>query len=194
METGLKQRIVGAAVLVILAVIFIPMLLDTSVEEKQFMGATNIPVQPANMPTPETEDFSSRIVPLEQPPKQEAESKPADTQVPATVEEGMPPSSDTTVPPGPREPVMENKDEAGGVGVTAWVVQLGSFSSSENAEALNQKLRKAGFKAFVEPLKQDAGTIYRVRIGPELKRSDADKINDQLKKDLQIAGIVVHYP
>lgn len=194
MEAGLKQRIVGAAVLVIMAVIFIPMLLDTSVEEKQSMGGTNIPPQPANMPAPPTEDFNSRIVPLEQPPEQKETTGSAQTQEPAPVEEGTPPTSSATVPQEPREPVMENKDEAGGVGVTAWVVQLGSFSSSENAEALNQKLRKAGFKAFVEPLKQNTGTIYRVRIGPELKRSDADMINDRLKKDLQIAGIVVHYP
>ena len=88
-------------------------------------------------------------------------------------------------------------DHANGVGVTAWVVQLGSFSSEENAEALNQKLRKAGFKAFVEPLKQNTGTVYRVRIGPELKRSDADAINDRLKKNMPLDSKdsrVVHYP
>ena len=194
MEPGLKQRLVGAAVLVILAVIFIPMLLDTSVEEKQVVGGTNIPPQPADMPAPPTEDFNSRIVPLEQPPDQEAATVPAETQEPAPVVEGTPPSESSTDAPGPREPVAENKDQAGGVGVTAWVVQLGSFSSAENAEALNQKLRKAGFKAFVEPLKQNNGAIYRVRIGPELKRSDADVINDRLKQDLQLEGIVVHYP
>ena len=194
MEAGLKQRIVGAAVLVILAVIFIPMLLDTSVEDKQSMGKTNIPPQPANMPTPPTEDFNSRIIPLEQPPGPPGTSGTADTQKTPPVEEGIPPATSATPPQEPREPVVENKNETGGVGVTAWVVQLGSFSSPENAEALNQKLRKAGFKAFVEPLKQDTGTIYRVRIGPDLKRSDADTINDRLKKELQLEGIVVHYP
>jgi DedD protein len=195
MEPGLKQRLVGAAVLVILAVIFIPMLLNTSVEEKQVMSGKNIPPQPADMPAPPAEDFSSRIVPLEQPPEQAAATETAETQEPVPVAEGTPPSDSTTTGPGSHEPVVENKDQVGDVGMTAWVVQLGSFSNEENAEVLNQKLRKAGFKAFVEPLKQNNGTVYRVRIGPELKRSDADAINDRLKKNMQIEeGIVVHYP
>lgn len=198
MEPGLKQRLVGAAVLVILAVIFIPMLLNTSVEEKQVMGRNNIPPQPADMPAPPAEDFSSRIVPLEHPPEQAATAEPAETTTkPAPAVEGAPSASGAApVPvPAPHEPVVENKDHVASVGVTAWVVQLGSFSSEEKAEMLNQKLRKAGFKAFVEPLKQNNGVLYRVRIGPELKRSDADAINDRLKKDMQIEeGIVVHYP
>jgi len=201
MEPGLKQRLTGAAVLVILAVIFIPMLLNTSVEEKQVMSGNNIPPQPADMPSPPAEDFSSRIVPLEQPPEQAAATESAETTEaetttkPAPAEESPPPSDKAVPVPESRAPVVENKDPAGGVGVTAWVVQLGSFSSEEKAEMLNQKLRKAGFKAFVEPLKQNNSTLYRVRIGPELKRSDADAINDRLKKNMQIEeGIVVHYP
>jgi DedD protein len=197
METRLKQRLVGAAVLVILAVIFIPMLLNTSMEQRQVMGKNDIPPQPADMPSAPTEDFSSRIVPLEHPPEQAPATVPVETSTkPApAVESPSPPTGSTAPAAAPREPVVENKDHAASVGVTAWVVQLGSFSSEEKAEMLNQKLRKAGFKAFVEPLKQNNGTLYRVRIGPELKRSDADALNDKLKKDMQIEeGIVVHYP
>lgn len=197
MEPGLRQRLTGAAVLVILAVIFIPMLLDTSVDDKQVMSGTNIPQQPADMPAPPTEDFSSRIVPLEQPPEpapalETAEAEPSPGA--EMVMEGPPPSDSAATVEEPPAPVVESEGKAGSVGVTAWVVQLGSFSSEENAEALNQKLRKAGFKAFVEPLKQNNGTLYRVRIGPELKRSDAEAINERLKQELQMEGNIVHYP
>ena len=208
MEPGLKQRLTGAAVLVILGVIFIPMLLNTSPDEKQGISGTNIPPQPADMPAPPTEDFSSRIVPLEQSTEQvtatETAATPA-TTTPGTeapepapeVEAPPPPSASVATAKEPPQPAVESVDHANGVGVTAWVVQLGSFSSEENAEALNQKLRKAGFKAFVEPLKQNIGTVYRVRIGPELKRSDADAINDRLKKNMPLDSKdsrVVHYP
>ena len=197
MEQGLKQRLTGAAIIVILAVIFIPMLLDTSVEEKPVMGRTNIPPQPADMPAPPTEDFSSRIVPLEQPteemPATETPEPEEPTTGPVPAMEGQPSDSAATTEET-RAPVVENVDKSGGVGVTAWVVQLGSFSSEEKAEALNQKLRKAGFKAFVVPLRQDNGTFYRVRIGPELKRSDAEAISARLKKDLQIEGKIYSYP
>ena len=193
MEPGLKQRLTGAAVIVILAVIFIPMLLDTTQDENQTMGGTNIPPQPAEMPAPATEDFSSRIVPLQQSMNQ-APGKEMESAEPAPVPENPPPSDNVATVKQSHEAVVANEDQGGRVGVTAWVVQLGSFSSENNAQTLNQKLRQSGFKAFVEPLKQDNGTVYRVRIGPELKRSDADSINDRLKKEMQIEGIVVHYP
>ena len=113
---------------------------------------------------------------------------------PAPVLEGPAPADTSAAVQKPHEAVVENEDQNGRVGMTAWVVQLGSFASGDNAQALNQKLRQAGFRAFVEPLKQNNSTVYRVRIGPELKRSDADAINERLKKDMQIEGIVVHYP
>lgn len=201
METELKQRLIGAAVLVILAVIFIPMLLDTSVDEKQVMSGTNIPPQPADMPAPPpAEDFSSRIIPLEQPPEdapapETAESPEPEPSIgPEPAVEGPPPSDSAATAEATHAPVVENAGKAGSVGVTAWVVQLGSFSNAENAETLNQKLRRAGYKAFVEPLRQNNSTVYRVRIGPELKRSDAEAINASLKQDLQMEGIIVHYP
>lgn len=199
MEQGLKQRLIGAAVLVILAVIFIPMFLDTGRDEEEGMVGTNIPEQPADMPAAPAEDFSSRIVPLQQSMEQApAEMTPAEqppmgaTGATAPPAEGPPPSDAAAAVHKTPETVVENVENS--VGVAAWVVQLGSFASRENAQALNEKLRRAGFRAFVEPLQQNTGTIYRVRIGPELKRSDADAINDRLKKDLQIEGIVVHYP
>jgi len=193
MESGLKQRLTGAAVLVILAVIFIPMLLDTAKEDKQEMEGANIPAQPADMPAPPEEDFSSRVVPLEQPPVP-APAEEAESIEPAPIVENPAPSESTPAAKVPPQPEVTNEDQTSRVGVTAWVVQLGSFSSEENAEALNQKLRQAGFKAFVEPLRQNGGTVYRVRVGPELKRSDADGINDRLQKELELDGIVVHYP
>ena len=193
MEPKLKQRLTGTAVLVILAVIFIPMLLDTAREGQQGVDETNIPAQPADMPAPPEEDFSSRVVPLLQLPEQ---TPPAETETappPPPVEVSPLPESAVTENAAP-QPEVQNEDQTNRVGVSAWVVQLGSFSSKDNAEALNQKLRQAGFKSFVEPLNQDGATAYRVRVGPELKRSDADAINDKLKSAMQMEGIVVHYP
>ena len=60
MDEGLKQRLVGAVVLVLLAVIFIPMLFDSSPEPER------ADVDPGTSPGGEGE-FSSRIVPLEEP-------------------------------------------------------------------------------------------------------------------------------
>ncbi len=80
------------------------------------------------------------------------------------------------------------------VGLSAWVVQLGSFSSKENAESLNKRLKEAGFRSFVEPLQQNNSTNYRVRVGPEIKPHEAQKIKNKLNKSMDMKGIVVEYP
>ena len=195
MEKGLKERLVGAAVLVIIAVIFIPMLLDDRQDKDIIITETNIPPKPENIPIPPEEtDFSSRIVPLQpdQPVSGEIEKPELDQAPPEEEFEDT-----TTQQPEPIStiaPVMESEELAAGVGLTAWVVQLGSFSSKENAESLNNKLRKAGFRSFVEPLAQKNSTAYRVRVGPEIKRADADALNEQIKKSLHLEGIIVPYP
>ena len=85
-------------------------------------------------------------------------------------------------------------EDNGTVGLSAWIVQLGSFTDEENAQSLNKELRQAGFPSFVEPLKKDGKTSYRVRVGPEIKRSEALKVLKKLKEKMKLDGIVVSYP
>jgi len=208
MEQGLKERLVGAAVIVILAVIFIPMLLDDTEDQEVVITETNIPPKPENMPLPPSVDeriipadsnFSSRIIPVQEEPAVEEVKEP----VVQKTEEAVPPAEKKeTTSPKPAQTAGQksaaaagkNDEPATNVGVSAWVVQLGSFSSEKNAQELNQKLKKAGFRSFVEPLKQNNTTSYRVRVGPELRRSDAQIIKEKLKSTMQIEGIIVHYP
>jgi len=208
MEQGLKERLVGAAVIVILAVIFIPMLLDDTEDQEIVITETNIPPKPENMPLPPSVDeriipadsnFSSRIIPVQEEPAVEEVEEP----VVQKTEEAVPPAEKKeTTSPKPAQTAGQksaaaagkNDEPATNVGVSAWVVQLGSFSSEKNAQELNQKLKQAGFRSFVEPLKQNNTTSYRVRVGPELRRSDAQIIKEKLKSTMQIEGIIVHYP
>jgi DedD protein len=192
MEQGLKERLVGAAVLVILAVIFIPMILGGSPESDQPITETNIPVRPADK-------FNSRVVPIETIKTESIQTTmegKKDTMEPADVDKE--PISLTTKHDGESETekAAQSADEKQSkrVGLTAWVVQLGSFNSKENAETLNKKLRKAGYPAFVEPIKQEGDTIYRVRVGPELLRSDAESLLEKLKSSMKLDGIVLRYP
>ena len=201
MERRLKERLIGAAVLVMLAVIFIPMILDNSVETETSIQGTNIP------PRPETE-FSSRISPLDESQMQ-LESVPDEIEVIKEDVVELLDESPKEVPDVPAEPESKpeleivpkpavEKTESEPMGVTAWVVQLGSFSSEANANALNKKLRDAGYPSFVEPLRQQSGSMaYRVRVGPELLRSDAQALKGKLDKILKkekIKGLVVRYP
>ena len=75
-----------------------------------------------------------------------------------------------------------------------WAVQVGAFKVETEANSKRDQLRQAGFAAFVEKINADAGTLWRVRIGPENKRSDADTVKAGVKRRFGIDGIVVPYP
>ncbi len=80
------------------------------------------------------------------------------------------------------------------VGVTAWAIQLGSFSSEDNAKLLEKRLKNQGFKAFVEKLYMRPGTVFRVRVGPELNEAKAKQLQARLEKEISLKGILVRYP
>ncbi|MGD9388553.1 MAG: SPOR domain-containing protein, partial [Gammaproteobacteria bacterium] len=64
----------------------------------------------------------------------------------------------------------------------SWAVQVGSFSQTDNAEALRRKLTGAGFEAFVSRVATDAGTMHRVRVGPVGDRAEADRLLVRLRE------------
>ena len=194
MDQKLKERLVGATVLVVLEVIFIPELLDDTHEDDNEITGTIIPPKP-------DDEFSSRIIPLEENIKEVAPKTPQENTAtvtpPVKTETEKEPAQPVQAVTKNEQPVLAAKDdEAPGlnVGINAWVVQLGSFSSEANAQSLNKKLREAGYPAFVEPLKEKNSIAYRVRVGPELKRSDAQTIRDKIKKTMELDGIVISYP
>jgi DedD protein len=56
-----------------------------------------------------------------------------------------------------------------------YAVQIGALKTEADASALRERARSAGFVAFVERVQTDSGALWRVRIGPELKRENADR-------------------
>lgn len=206
MERRLKERLIGASVLVMLAVILIPMILDDSSTTETRITQTNIPQRPM-------EGFTSRIVPLPDPAAREqapaavsaVDSQPAalqtDTETPVAPATAAPVSSkpgpaagQPEVPGTPAPSKATAAPRPDRVGLAAWVIQLGSFASEENANGLSQRLRQAGYAAFVEPTGEGGDRAYRVRVGPELLKSDAQALADRLKANMQLEGIVLGYP
>ena len=71
-----------------------------------------------------------------------------------------------------------------------WVVQVGSFSNSESAENLVAKLRLSSLSAFSEKVSSSAGTVYKVRIGPELNRDRAAELAVKVKAEHNLDAFV----
>ena len=202
MDFLLKQRLVGAVVLVALGVIFIPMLLEgpnselvpeleplpeltgqrSSMELGRFPDAGDVPVEA---------DVAVVQADAVVPPNLGGELQPQQSET-AEVGVAVPePEPEPVVEPLPVPPKPVAKP-AGPLG--NWVVQMGSFSSEENALRLRDKLRKAGFVTQVEKVRVDAKSLYRVRVGPYLERAEADRDQAKLDKQLNLKGRVLSYP
>lgn len=203
MERRLKERLTGAAVLVMLAVIFIPMVLDNSSENENKITLTNIP------PKPDT-NFRSRIIPVEEPTVDsqsgQVELVPAkQAQGAGSVEDNKPEEdlelatvslSNTQQPEEDADDNLEAIADASeqSRGLTAWVVQLGSFSSQENAKGLILRLQNRGYAAYIEEITGDSSVIFRVRVGPELKKAEAETTLRKLTEEFKLEGILLSYP
>jgi DedD protein len=103
-------------------------------------------------------------------------------------------SAATAVSPTANKPTTatvqgETKPKAGG-----FAVQLAAMSSQGDANALRDKLRGAGFDGFVDSAQVGGKQLWRVRAGPQTQRADADRIRDQIKAKLGIAGNIVSVP
>lgn len=72
-----------------------------------------------------------------------------------------------------------------------WVVQIGSFSSADNADRLVEKLRGEGLSAYKEKVAASGSTIYRVRVGPFLERDEALRVDGLIGDRLSLDGVVM---
>ena len=184
MDTPIKQRLVGLSVLVALAAIFLPMILDGSGREGHVRVDMEIPPEPV-FPAPE------RLPPLPSTPEPTVTTEPA---APSTgAEPQHPPRREAVVraapepeaaPPTPTEP-------AAPIATTGWAVQVGSFSERARARSLRDELSKAGFDTFIEPFSAGEGTVYRVKVGPTDERSAAEALGARLEKEQGLKGLVV---
>lgn len=200
MDIRLKQRLVGAVVLVALGVIFIPMVLQPP---EQVQGpATDIPAQPAGnfkdrlatavpTPAPVPGEPPRQVLPPPDAPATVAPSPAASTPVAPKVE--TPPA---VAELSNAEAVVSTPDKelAATAGPSAWVVQVGVFSQEANAQALAKTLRARGHATFVERFAGKTSPNFRVRLGPFKDRAAADALQARLKREDKLTAMVKSYP
>jgi DedD protein len=193
MDRALKERIIGAAVLVVFVVLVVPVFLDGPPEPGTVMTERVL--------LPGQDDQKTQTVVLERDrtePVPVANAAPNDNAEPPSQDE---PEEETIrqpepsrLPPKPvAEPVQETpKDEPVASTTGMWAVQLGSFSSKENADTLAAQLRKEGYMAVVSPVDTASGKMYRVRVGPQENRAGAEQMAARLQKAGHSGQVVPH--
>jgi DedD protein len=185
-----RRRLVGAVGLVLLAVIVLPLVLDREPKGKPHNVRVEMP-SPAPHPA---QTSSSSEVSVPNPPAEAAQPASASAQAsapepvravppplvpatPAAPAKREPPSASLSVPrPDPKSYAVASRP----VPASEFVIQLGAFSEIEKAQALEQRLKKGGFPAYLERAAQ--GNRTRVRAGPYASREAAQKAYSLMKQ------------
>ncbi len=131
------------------------------------------------------------------PEASQAASVPAGPQPRAEPESGSRPESGPAAAgggaaSGAQEPSSGAESSAAPTGQALWAVQLGSFSSQENAERLAGDLRKQGFAAFLSRVQDGGRQLHRVRVGPQGSRDEAEKVAARLAAAGHDGQVVSH--
>lgn len=80
-------------------------------------------------------------------------------------------------------------------GPRAYIVQLGSFLDKENAEDLQQRLRRKGYEAIVKPFShQVLGRLYVVQLKPVHDADKASKLMLQVEGEGHGKAIILEVP
>ena len=213
LDKGLKQRVVGALVLLALAIIFLPMLFTREDEMRQVVveapvmpkppAMPTVEVQPTEVPEPQAEDADNAVQPAEvapaqtpsapiaslpaqqvQPTQPKAPAQPAVTRPAAPAAQ---PAQASTAPAAPAQQPAQRLD-SNNLPVS-WSVQLASLSSRARADELQESLRSQGYNAYVRSF----DGMNRVFVGPVVERAEADRLRDQLGKQQKLNGFVVRF-
>jgi DedD protein len=213
MNDILKQRLVGALILVALAVVFWPIIFvepgDVSRDERAGIpprpAVDTRPVASPDMvglrPSPEIEAHQD---PPEPEPAPRPEPGPSESTAGEPAADGMEPSpaavaneapalrsgqeAARTRSEAPERPTMD----ADGLPV-AWILQVASVSSVEKADELRQRLVALEHKAYVKRIKHGDKTLYRVYVGPKFERARLERIQGQIDKEFGVQSMIARY-
>ncbi|QXI18938.1 SPOR domain-containing protein [Pseudomonas hamedanensis] len=210
LDKAYKQRMVGALVLVALAVIFLPMLFSRQDEQRQVTveapAAPQAPVVPQvqmeTVAVPEPQALPQEPVPTDEEVTQDiapaAPVAPAPAPVaPIAIAKPAAPPAVAKPIPAPAQPIVsatskpdttQSRVDANGLSVS-WSVQLASLSSRASAESLQKTLRSQGYNAYI----RSADGKNRVFVGPLIERAEADRLRDLLSRQQNLKGFVVRF-
>lgn len=216
MDRALKERVIGAVVLVVIAVLVVPVFLNGPSTDAEIVS------EPVTLPGQDGQSRKRQTIVLERDRDQpvptsarqgtaapaaaapsasdEATKKVSTSEQRAEAE----PETVAETPPGKKPASASPREESAAPASAArtppdsesttgmWAVQLGSFSNKSNAERLAADLRDKGYAAFLSQLRTASGELHRVRIGPQKDRDSAEVVAAKLLKDGQKGQVVPH--
>ncbi len=205
MDRALKERIIGAIVLVLFVVLVVPVFLDGPSNSGEVIservplpgqsGEKNQTIVLNRDRTQPVPAASSKKPPAAEPQEQQEQRDPPASST--TV--ASPPQRDVAPEPEPEPAPAQNEPDVVAAAVAEpasstgmWAVQLGSFGNQENADKLAADLKALGFAAFRSQLLTSSGQLHRVRVGPQKDRESAEAVAEALSKAGRKGQVVPH--
>ena len=190
-----RHRLIGATVLVLLAVIGFPLVFDTKPREVSADIRIDMPdkdaVRSSQAPTPPPSVVTAPVpVPdAEVPTEQKATEVVAPKAVvpPSVMPEKTPQAlaKEEEVSPKP-----DPNSEKSGDSAPRFIVQVGAFAEEKKSNEVRSKLEKAGIKTYTHIAQTKEGKRIRVRVGPFATKEEAQKTVDKIKS-LQLSASVL---
>lgn len=200
-----RRRLIGAAALLLAAVVLVPMVLDPAPrpvadtvpieipsEKTPFTPRLSLPrvPEPANVPMAPPD-----VSPAPESGKGESEGKGAtsakgDTKGEARSDAKAEAKGDAKAEPKPTDAkttadaqrardILEGKPAADKKG--KFIVQAAALASESAAGELATRLKKGGLAPYTERVQTQDGVRWRVRVGPYVTRDDAEKARARLR-------------
>ena len=185
-----KYRLIGAGLLLGSSAVLLPLILDgerpesldvqISVPERpEFPEVAIAPVQPV----------SEMEIPDEPVDVNSIELLPSDPETQPVKPVAKEPVRVVSEPEAkPAEPVLKVTKEPVPIG-ERWTLQVATFGKQDNATRTLKKLKDAGYPAYV----MTTNSLFKVFVGPELKREESEKMKQKVHKEFKLSGIVVKY-
>jgi DedD protein len=188
MDRRVKERLVGASILVVLIVLIVPELLSGPPGPAPAPASLKLPVS-----TPEPVRNVTVDLATSKAPAPVVEAAAASSARPSEAPSGEAASAvaaaealETAASP----PTLATRAGKPAVAGRAWAVQLGSFASHANADKLLHQLKAQGFPVYVLSGGSGPSLRYKVRVGPMTDRGAAAQAAAKLKS-LGHAGSLV---
>jgi len=189
MDRGLKERLVGAAVLVAIGVWLIPWVLDGSEQSVRMesdalelpMSADSSPLRYETITLNNDRDPSTRAV-VQSDPETAPAGSAAVQDFPREVA-AIPPVNVASSPS-----LAVSLSDSGEVG---WYVQIGSYADEENALRQVDRISSYGFEASISSFISSGRSMWRVRVGPQSSREGAETVASSLSVHGFVAQVVL---
>lgn len=206
MNEILKQRLVGALILLALGVVFWPIVF-VEPEPKATTQRRSIPEPPAvstaDIDTPRQGDLrASPALATDDYAQEEGDPLPAAETSPKTEVEPM--ASAATAAPvdgaasGAVASVVRSEApqplavDSDGVPV-AWTLQVATVSSAEKAESLRRRLLTKNEKAYIKKISSGGKQLYRVCVGPKFEKKELERIQAGINAEFGVKTMLVRY-